>query len=66
MYWTLDMTFNKNRQRKRDKNAVENFAQAQKTALNLLKNENSTKMSIKTKRLKTAWDNRYLLKILGF
>jgi predicted transposase YbfD/YdcC len=66
LHYTLDMTFNEDRQRKRDKNAAENFAQAQKIALNLLKNENSTKMSIKTKRLKAAWDNQYLLKLLNF
>ena len=66
LHWTLDMTFNEDRQRKRDKNAAENFAQAQKIALNLLKIENSTKMSIKTKRLKAAWDNQYLLKLLIF
>ena len=66
LHWTLDMTFNEDRQRKRDKNAAENFAQAQKIALNLLKMESSTKMSIKTKRLKAAWDNRYLLKLLNF
>lgn len=66
LHYTLDMTFNEDRQRKRDKNAAENFAQAQKIALNLLKIENSTKMSIKTKRLKAAWDNHYLLKLLNF
>jgi len=66
LHWTLDMTFNEDRQRKRDKNAAENFAQAQKIALNLLKIDNSTKMSIKTKRLKAAWDNQYLLKLLNF
>ena len=60
------MTFNEDRQRKRDKNSAENFAQAQKIALNLIKMENSTKMSIKTKRLKAAWDNKYLLKLLNF
>ncbi len=66
LHYTLDMTFNEDKQRKRDKNAAENFAQAQKIALNLLKIENSTKMSIKTKRLKAAWDNQYLLKLLNF
>jgi predicted transposase YbfD/YdcC len=66
LHWTLDMTFNEDRQRKRDKNAAQNFAQAQKIALNLLKNEDSSKMSLKTKRLKAAWDNKFLLKILGF
>ena len=54
LHWTLDMTFNEDRQRKRDKNSAENFAQAQKIALNLIKMENSTKMSIKTKRLKAT------------
>jgi predicted transposase YbfD/YdcC len=66
LHWKLDMTFNEDRQRKRDKNAAENFAQAQKIALNLLNMEKSTKMSTRTKRLKAAWDNNYLLKILGF
>ena len=66
LHWTLDMTFNEDRQRKRDNNAAQNFAQAQKIALNLLKNEDSTKISIKTKRLKAAWDNNFLRKILGF
>ncbi len=66
LHWTLDMTFNEDKQRKRYKNAGQNFALAQKIALNLLKKEGSSKMSIKTKRLKAAWDNKYLLKILGF
>lgn len=66
LHWTLDMTFNEDRQRKRDINTAQNFAQAQKIALNLLKNEGSTKMSVKTKRLKAAWDNNFLAKILGF
>lgn len=58
------MTFNEDRQRKRDNNAAQNFAQAQKIALNLLKNKDSTKISIKTKI--AAWDNNFLRKILGF
>lgn len=66
LHWTLDMTFNEDKQRKRNKNAAQNFALAQKIALNLLKKEAYSKMSIKTKRLKAAWDNNYLLKILDF
>ena len=66
LHWTLDMTFNEDKQRKRYKNAGQNFALAQKIALNLIKKEDSPKMSIKTKRLKAAWDNKYLSKILGF
>jgi predicted transposase YbfD/YdcC len=66
LHWTLDVTFNEDRQRKRIGNAAENFAQAQKIALNLLKKENSTKLSVKAKRLKAAWDNNFLLKIMNF
>lgn len=66
LHWTLDITFNEDRQRKKDKNAAQNFAQAQKIALNLLKKEGTAKMSIRTKRLKASWDNNFLLKILGF
>jgi hypothetical protein len=61
----LDMTFNNDRQRKRNKNAIQN-SQAQKIALNILKSEDSTKISLKTKRLKAIWDNKFQLKILGF
>ena len=35
-----------------------------KIVLNLLKSENSKKIIIKNKRLKAAWDNDFLLKIL--
>lgn len=66
LHWTLDMTFDEDRQRKRNENAAQNFAQAQKIALNLLKKESTAKLSIRTKRLKAAWDNKFLLKILGF
>jgi len=34
-------------------------------ALNLLKQENSMKKSIKTKRLQAGWDDIYLMKVLG-
>ncbi|MEI8049113.1 MAG: ISAs1 family transposase, partial [Bacteroidota bacterium] len=61
--WTLDMTFREDEQRKRDKNAAQNFAVVRKIALNLLKQENST-MSLISKRLKAGWDNDFLLKIL--
>jgi len=34
-------------------------------ALNILKSETSSKRSIKGKRLKAAWDNDYLIKLLS-
>ena len=65
LHYTLDVTFNEDQQRKRDKNAAQNFSIIQKVALNLLKNEKSKKISLKAKRLKAAWDNDFLLKVLG-
>lgn len=64
LHWTLDMTFREDEQRKRDKFAAQNFAIIRKIALNLLKQEDSQKLSLKTKRLKAGWDNDFLLKIL--
>jgi len=33
--------------------------------LNLLKNEKSTKVGVKSRRLKAGWDNHYLIKVLN-
>ncbi|MGJ0627288.1 ISAs1 family transposase, partial [Xenorhabdus bovienii] len=35
-----------------------------KIALNLLKNEKTVKVCVKTKRQKAGWDNGYMLKVL--
>ncbi len=64
LHWTLDMTFREDEQRKRDKYAAQNFAIVRKIALNLLKKENSNKISLRTKRLKAGWNNEFLIKIL--
>jgi predicted transposase YbfD/YdcC len=64
LHWTLDVTFREDDQRKRNGKSAENFSLIQKIALNLLKQEESKNISIKNKRLKAAWDNDYLLKIL--
>lgn len=64
LHWVLDMTFREDEQRKRNKYAAQNFAVIRKIALNLLKKEGSSKLSLKTKRLKAGWDNKFLMKIL--
>ena len=58
------MTFREDEQRKRDKHSAQNFAIVRKIVLNLLKQEDSKKLSLRTKRLKAGWDNNFLLKIL--
>ena len=64
LHWTLDVTFREDAQRKRNGKAAQNFALVQKIALNLLKKEESKRMSLKNKRLVAAWDDKFLRKIL--
>ena len=64
LHWTLDVAFSEDASRKRTGNAAQNFAILSKIALNLLKNDKSVKIGVKSKRLKAAWSNQYLLKIL--
>jgi len=64
LHWQLDVSFNEDGCRLRSGHAAENIALMNKVALNLLKNEKSTKVGIKSKRLKAGWDNDYMLKVL--
>lgn len=66
VHWILDVAFREDESRIRKGNAPENFAVLRHIALNLLKNENSLRKSIKSKRLKAGWDDSYLTKVLGF
>ncbi len=63
LHWTLDMTFGEDSQRKRTGMAAQNFALVNKIALNILKKDTS-KGSLKSKRLKAGWDNKFLLKLI--
>ena len=65
LHWGLDVSFREDECRKRTGNSAENFAIIRHVALNLLKQENSMRKSIKTKRLQAGWDNMYLMKVLG-
>jgi predicted transposase YbfD/YdcC len=64
LHWVLDVAFSEDASRKRAGNASQNFSILSKIALNLLKNETSDKQGIKGKRLKAAYDQNYLLKVL--
>lgn len=65
LHWQLDVSFREDASRKRKDNAAVNFSTLTKMTLTLLKRDISTKVGIKSKRLKAGWDNDYLLKILG-
>ena len=70
--WSLDVCFGEDPSRVRLGAAAENLARARRRrrapcriALMLLKQEHSTKVGIKCKRLKAGWDEAYLLRVLG-
>jgi predicted transposase YbfD/YdcC len=65
LHWTLDVAFNEDNSRKRAGYAAQNLSVINRIALNLLKNEKSSKRGVKGKRLKAGWDNKYLINILN-
>ena len=66
LHWVLDMTFNEDQSRIRDRNAATNLALLRKLALALLKREQSDpRLSIKMKRRLVGWNNDYLFKVLA-
>jgi len=65
LHWVLDVGFSEDLDRKRAGHAAQNFSILNRIALNLLKQDKSSKRGIKGKRLKAAWNLPYLLKLLG-
>jgi len=66
LHWSLDVSFNEDRCRIKDKNAAANFAAVRRFALALLKNAKVSKLGIKNQRLQAAWDDQFLEKIFLF
>lgn len=64
LHWVLDIAFREDESRVRKEHAPENFAVLRHMALNLLKQETTAQMGVHAKRLKAAWDENYLLKVL--
>jgi predicted transposase YbfD/YdcC len=64
LHWVLDVTFREDDSRIRTGNAAQNMAVLRHMALNLLKQEQSTKRSIRGKRLRAGWDETYLAQVL--
>ena len=65
LHWTLDVAFREDASRKRKGNSTQNFSILNKIALNLLKNEKTSKIGVKSRRMKAGWDNHYLIKVLN-
>jgi predicted transposase YbfD/YdcC len=66
LHWVLDMTFDEDHSRVRDRNSTMNLALLRKLALSLLKREQSDpRKSIAMKRRRAGWDNDYLFTVLA-
>ena len=68
LHWALDVAFGEDASRKRAGNAAQNFSvitRITRIALNLLKQNKTSKRGMKGKRLKAGSDNDYLLQLLA-
>jgi predicted transposase YbfD/YdcC len=64
LHWVLDVVFREDDCRVRAGYAAENFAVMRHLSLNLLKSLKDTKLSVKLRRMRAAWDEDFLLKVL--
>jgi predicted transposase YbfD/YdcC len=64
LHWCLDIGFREDDCRIREAKSAENLATVRHIGLNLLKQEKSCQLGIKSKRKKAGWNESYLLKVL--
>lgn len=64
LHWQLDVTFQEDQSRIRKGHADANFSSLRRMALSLLKNNHTTKVGIKNKRLLAAMDDDFLTEVL--
>lgn len=64
VHWILDVGFHEDQSRIRAGSAAENFAVLRHLALNLLQQHPIKGLSVRTRRMKAAWDDDYLLQVL--
>jgi predicted transposase YbfD/YdcC len=64
LHWVLDVAFNEDRMRLRDRNAIKNLALLNRLAVSLLRQDQNIKAGVKCKRKRAGWDEDYLLHLL--
>ncbi len=66
LHWVLDMAFNEDQSRARTGHAAENLAIIRRFALNLLRQAKGSKLGVKNKRLRAAYDDVFRASVLQF
>lgn len=64
LHWTLDVSFREDESRSRMDHAAANLSVVRRLAATLVKGEASGKGGVQTRRMRAAWDERYLAKVL--
>jgi predicted transposase YbfD/YdcC len=65
LHWVLDVAFREDECRVRRDHAPRNLATLRQLAVNLLRRETTTRVGVKTRRLKAGWDLAYLERVLA-
>jgi predicted transposase YbfD/YdcC len=65
LHWILDVGFNEDGSRVRERNAARNLALLRKIALNLVRTDTTLKASLKGKRKCAAWDNAFMATLIA-
>jgi predicted transposase YbfD/YdcC len=64
LHWVLDVAFNEDRMRQRDRHGIENLALLNRLAVSVLRQDKTVKAGVKCKRKTAGWDDNYLLHLL--
>jgi predicted transposase YbfD/YdcC len=65
LHWQLDVSFDEDKLRMRAGYAAQNLSTMRRMVLNILKQDETTKASMKAKRKKAGWNKDYLVYLLG-
>jgi predicted transposase YbfD/YdcC len=64
LHWVLDVAFDEDRMRRRDRNGIENLGLLNRLAVSVLRQDKTIKAGVKCKRKAAGWDDNYLLQLL--